>query len=159
MPKYRYLSDEELSHLEEELKQFLIVNGVHGDEWALLNREEPAKALELVGLFSDQVMQRVYEKIEYLEKRERNSCLVFRMEAAEMTLIALQLSPDANPDADLSTVESLHQTLIKHTNSLTYFTQKKAYLKSREQELHQLIEQGAVVSSQAFWESLVQTIK
>ena len=46
--KYRMLTTEELTHFEEDLKQFLIVNGVHGDEWEQMNRETPDKAVELV---------------------------------------------------------------------------------------------------------------
>jgi len=44
--KYRILTADELVHFEEELKQFLIVNGVHGDEWEKMNRETPERAVE-----------------------------------------------------------------------------------------------------------------
>ena len=75
--KYRMLTADELVPFEEELKQFLIVNGVHGDEWEQMNRDTPEKAIELVELFSDTVLQKVYEKIEFLEFRSVDSCLVF----------------------------------------------------------------------------------
>lgn len=159
MPKYRFLSDEELSHLEEEFKQFLIVNHVHAEEWADLNKKDPEKALEIVGLFSDQVLQRVYEKMEYLERREANSCFLFKLGAKELSLIVLQLEPGANSEADLSTVDSIHKTMINWPTSVSYFTQKKGYTKSREEEMHQLIEQGAEISSVEFWESLENTLK
>lgn len=172
MAKYRLLSDEELTHFEEEFKQFLIVNGVHAQEWEKLNREKPALALELVGLFSDQVLQRVYEKIEYLEKRQPDSCFVFRLNSHEMQLIAIQLKPavpdlptgqtggrqDAPKEADLSTPESIHHTIRAYPQTLTYFKQNKVYQKSREEELHQLLEQGAVLSSREFWESLEKSL-
>lgn len=77
MPKFRYLSDDELSFFEEELKQFLILNHVYSDEWLRINQNEPEKALELVGVFSDQVLQRVYENMKYFEKRTKDACFVF----------------------------------------------------------------------------------
>ncbi|WP_430405394.1 DUF6495 family protein [Fluviicola sp.] len=48
--KYRILSDEELQHLEGDLKAFLIINGVHGEEWAKLNQEDPQKAAGISGV-------------------------------------------------------------------------------------------------------------
>lgn len=100
--KYRMLSTEELAHFEEDLKQFLIVNGVHGDEWEQMNRETPEKAIELVGLFSDTVLQKVYEKIRFLEFRSADSCLVFHCLSDRMLLIAIQ---GTKPEVDLSTPE------------------------------------------------------
>ena len=103
--KYRILTTEELTHFEEDLKQFLIVNGVHGDEWERMNRETPDKAVELVALFSDTVLQKVYEKIRFLEFRSVDSCLVFHCLSDRMLLIAIQRT---QPDLDLSTPENIH---------------------------------------------------
>ena len=44
--KYRNLTLEELKHLEEELKQFLILNHVYAEEWETLNKENPTKELQ-----------------------------------------------------------------------------------------------------------------
>ena len=56
--KYRILSNEELSHLEEDFKHFLIVNGVHAEEWEALNNNDVDKAVQLVEVFSDTVLQK-----------------------------------------------------------------------------------------------------
>ena len=65
--KYRTLKEDELLGLEEEFKQFLIVNGIHNDEWVKMNQEETDKAVELVNIFSDTVLQTVYEKIKFID--------------------------------------------------------------------------------------------
>ena len=154
--KYRILSDEELRHLEGDLKAFLIINGVHGEEWAKLNLEEPKKALELVELFSDQVLQTVYEKVKFLEHRTVDSCIVFHFGEQEQELIAIQKKPDSS--VDLSTVDGIHDALTKTPMDLSFFTSKKRYPKSREMEIHQLIEQGAVLSDAGFWNSLKEIL-
>ncbi|TNE55808.1 MAG: hypothetical protein EP338_03270 [Bacteroidetes bacterium] len=154
MPRFRFLSDEELSHFEEELKQFLIVNGVQGEEWERINQEDPEKALALVGMFSDQVLQQVYEKIEYLEKRTDDGCFVFRLMADQMYLIALQLKETHHEQSSLSNPESIHETLTNRPEDVSYFKTSKTYHDQREIELHQLLEQGAVPSSVEFWSSL-----
>lgn len=154
--KYRILSDEELQHLEGDLKAFLIINGIHGEEWAKLNQEDPQKALDLVGLFSDQVLQTVYEKVRFLEHRTPDSCLVFHFLENEQELIAIQKKSDST--IDLSTVEGIHEALTKTPTSLSFFTSKKNYNDSREMEIHQLIEQGAVLSDSTFWNSLKEIL-
>jgi hypothetical protein len=154
--KYRILSDEELQHLEGDLKAFLIINGIHGEEWAKLNREEPQKAIELVGLFSDQVLQTVYEKVKFLEHRTPDSCLVFHFGENEQELIAIQKKHGSS--VDLSTVEGIHTALTKTPADLSFFTSKKNYNDPREQEIHRLIEQGAVLSDSGFWNSLKEII-
>lgn len=150
--KYRILSDEELQHLEGDLKAFLIINGVHAEEWEKLNREEPQKALSLVELFSDQVFQTIYEKVQFLEHRTPASCLVFHFLKDEQELIAIQKNPDS--DVDLSSTAGIHDALANHLKDLSVFTSKRSYQQEREQEIHQLIEQGAILSNAEFWNSL-----
>lgn len=154
--KYRILSDEELQHLEGDLKAFLIINGVHGEEWAELNQKEPQKALELVELFSDQVLQTVYEKVKFLEHRTADSCIVFHLGEKEQELIAIQKKPGSA--ADLSSVDGIHEALTKTPKDLSFFTSKKNYNDAREMEIHQLIMQGAVLSDAVFWNSLKEVL-
>lgn len=154
--KYRILSDEELQHLEGDLKAFLIINGVHGEEWAELNQKEPQKALELVELFSDQVLQTVYEKVKFLEHRTPDSCIVFHLGENEQELIAIQKNPGSA--VDLSSVDGIHEALTKIPKDLSFFTSKKNYNDSREMEIHQLITQGAVLSDAVFWNSLKEIL-
>lgn len=146
--KYRILTNEELIPLEEDLKAFLIVNGVDGSEWAKINANQPDKAIELVELFSDVVLQKVYEKIKFLEYRSTTSCMVFKFGEASIELISIQTT---DPNDDLSTAESLHEALKKEDAQLTFFKSSKNYSKNRELEIHQMIESGCLLSNEAFW--------
>ncbi len=149
------LSVEELVPFEEDLKQFLIVNGVHGDEWEQMNRDTPEKAIELVELFSDTVLQKVYEKIMFLEFRSIDSCLVFHCLSDRSLLIAVQ---HTQPDLDLSTPESIHSALTGDLSRLNFFRSEKMHQHSREEEVHRLFEQGCVPSDEAFWNALVAVV-
>lgn len=156
MPKYRFLNDEELRHLEVEFKQFLIVNQVYAGEWEDLNRDTPDKALELAGLFSDQVLQRVYEKIRFLERRSTDSCFVFRFDDEQAHLKVMQ-AKEGSP-ADLSTPESIHEALQRHFDKLSFYKSSKKYSLKREEEIHRTLSQGASVSTSGFWEMLEKII-
>lgn len=154
--KYRMLSNEELAHLEDDLKAFLIINGIHTEEWKRLNTEDPSKAIELVGIFSDTVLQKVYEKMSYLEFRSPDSCMVFRFADDKMQLISFNRQPDST--VDLSSPESIHEALVGHFDQLSFFRSERSYSTTREMEIHQMLEQGCYVSSEAFWNSLEEVL-
>jgi hypothetical protein len=154
--KYRLLTDDELRHLEEDLKHFLIVNGVHDTEWEAMNRDEPEKAVELVGVFSDTVLQKVYEKLQFLEFRSPDACLVFNCLKEEQEVIAINRK--SGTSVDLSTVEGIHSALSESIADLSFFRSKKPYAKTREEEIHQLLEGGCLVSSKEFWEALEKVL-
>lgn len=144
------LSNEELALLEEDLKHFLISNGIYAAEWKTLNENEPEKALNLVELFSDIVLQKIYEKLKVLEYRSKEHCFVFRLHEDRIDLIGLK----GDGTVDLSQVESLHEALAAKTNQIKFFRQSKAYNGSREEEIHQMIHEGCVPSHEAFWMQL-----
>ena len=151
------LTEEELQHLESDLKAFLIINGVEGDTWKQLNETDPGKAVQLVELFSDTVLQTVYEKIRFLEFRSPDSCIVFHCKEDVIELISIGRKADAV--CDLSTPESIHQALIHHSDNLHWFRTTKAYSDARELEIHRLLEQGGVLSTGEFWEALSKALK
>lgn len=149
------LNREELELLEEDFKHFLIVHGVHDPEWRKMNADHPDQAQELVGLFSDTVLQKVYEKVRFLEHRKPQSCMVFHFSEAQVSLISINAKSDA---VDLSTPEGIHAALVHTADLLTFFQSKKEYSKPREEEIHQMLEQGCVNSSEAFWMQLEKAL-
>ncbi|NRA11798.1 MAG: hypothetical protein HRT57_07580 [Crocinitomicaceae bacterium] len=153
--KYRILSQEELELLEDDLKAFLIVNGVHGDEWTEMNKFNPVRAVELVELFSDTVLQKVYDKIRFIEHRSQKSCMVFNLKDDKIDLISINANEDG---IDLTTPESIHEALSLKAGSLSIFRTEKMYLKDRAAEIHEMLEQGCVNSSEAFWMQLEKVV-
>jgi hypothetical protein len=153
--KYRILTNDELQALEDDFKQFLIVNHVYAEEWEVLNQSDPAKALQLVELFSDTVLQRVYERIQFLEFRSADTCIIFYVGKEKIALITIQ---SKSSEVDLSTPESIHHALTKQIENLQFFRSEREYKKERETEVHQLVEQGCLVSSEEFWNALNTSI-
>lgn len=149
--KYRTLSDDELIHFESDLKAFLILNGIDGSVWEKINQDQPEKARALVDLFSDQVLQTIYERIEYLEHRSKQSLLVFHINQTNMQLIAIHTE---NPQIDMSSTLGIHNALLQHIHSLEFFQSEKSFETAREMEIHRLIEQGAIPSTRDFWNQL-----
>ncbi len=157
--KYRILTNEELAELEDQLKQFLIVNGVHTDDWKRINEEEPDKALDLVELFSDYVLQIVYENTKYLEKRTPDTVYFFNYGEDKAILIGLQKKNKENPNLDLSTAESVADALRNHSTELVFFQQEKEYTKGREMEIHDMFTNGCTKTTKEFWELLQKIVE
>ena len=105
--KYRILTNEELSHLAEDFKQFLIVSGVHAEEWEEMNKTDILKAVQIVEIFSDTVLQKVYEKIKFVEFRSENSCIVFDCQEDKLELIS---------------IDRLSKLILLFTSTISYST-------------------------------------
>jgi len=154
--KYRMLNKEEMQIFDEDFKHFMITNGVSNEDWLEMNINNIPKATQLVELYSDTVLQKVYEKIKFIEFRSVDSCIVFNCLETEMHIISLNKK---GGDLDLSTPETIHAAFIKDADNLTCFKSKKAHNTTREQEIHQLIEQGCFNSSEEFWNALTQLVE
>lgn len=150
--KFKILSKDDLQHLETELNQFLIANGVSNEEWIEMNENNPDKAIDLVELFSDVVYQKVFEKIKFLEHQSKNSLMVFKCGSEKIELIGLTVKQDM--DGDLSSPEKIQETLVKNAASLEVFKSSKEYSKEREVEVFEMVESGCVNSHEAFWMQL-----
>ncbi len=149
--KYRILTKQEMDIFDEDFKHFLITNGVKNEEWLAMNQSDMGKATTLVELFSDTVLHKVYEKIEFIEFRSPDACMIFRCLPERMELISLNKKQGSS---DLSTPETIHEALSKSPEELSIFKSEKTYSISREEEMHELFEKGCFVSSQEFWNAL-----
>jgi hypothetical protein len=150
------LSNEELLHLEAEFKQFLIVNQIHSDEWKKINEIEPEKALVLVELFSDTVLLKVYEKIEYLEFRSKLLFSVYRIHHDKIQAIHVK---SEDHTVNLETDEEISVAINSNPSILSIYRAEKKVNPFKEDEVHHLVEQGCVKSTELVWEQFSQLIK
>jgi hypothetical protein len=101
------------------------------------------------------VLQKVYEKVKFIENRSEKSCLVFKLEKDYIELISISSNAD---EVNMETPEGIHQALVHHADSLMFFRSKKVYSKTRELEIHEMILQGCVNSTESFWTNLEKVI-
>jgi len=90
--RFRKLNFEELTSLEKEFKEFLIINHIHDEEWRDLNKEAPEKVSALVEVFSDTVLLKVYGKISYLEFYGEDILSFFKIDKEWINSIHIQVS-------------------------------------------------------------------
>lgn len=145
------LTDEELAHLENDFIAFLIVNGVHAEEWEAINKNTPEKALKLVELFSDQVLEHVYSKVEYLTLSNENTFSIFYVNNEEAYMYAIQKREGSM--FNLSTKDSLIDAINNEIKNLDVYTSSKR-IENKPLEIHKLVSQGAEVSNHELWHAL-----
>jgi len=148
---YRILTVEEMQVFDEDFKHFMITNGVTNEEWIEMNVSNVSKATSLVELFSDTVLQKVYEKIQFIEFRSEDACMIFHCMTDNMELISLN---KIGGEIDLSSPELIHKALLNNSENISVFKTQKTYTETREKEMHEMFEKGCFVSSQEFWNAL-----
>jgi len=153
--KYRILSDEELKNLEEDFKKFLVASDISSEEWIKINSDSPEKAKEFVELFSDLVLQKVYESVQFIEHRSKTDLKVFKFEKDNIELVALKAKSDK---VDFSTLESINDSLKHRSSQIEIFRGSKKYDGERELELFDMFKKGCVVSTEDFWNLLEKLI-
>lgn len=139
MVKYRFLSNDELSGLEEELKQFLITNQLYAEEWEKLNKENPEKAKEVIGLFSNMILDKVYEKTKYLLHLSEKKIKAFFFTEEKAIMIGLDYAGgDSIPKEDTMTF------IQNNLSDFKIYSANKAFAKEeRNQEVYNLVKVGA----------------
>lgn len=148
--KYKFLSDDELQILENELLQFLVIHGIDGSEWQKINDHEPEKALELVGLFSDIVWQRSLEKAEFGDIITDKQYLIFRFSEKEVTLFGIQSKVPINASSFTDFVKQLKF----NPNQVELMHQIKTYKLSREEEIFAMMNNGLLLCDKANFDFL-----
>lgn len=154
--RFRLLSNEELQHLEAEFKQFLIVNHIHSEDWKKINETEPEKALILVELFSDTVLLKVFEKIEYLEFRSKQLFSVYRIHSERIEAIHVK---SEDHEVSLAKDEEISVAINSNPSKLSIYRAEKKVNPFKEDEVHRLVEQGCVKSTELVWEQFSKFIK
>ena len=150
MAKYRYLTDEELKDFEDEFKHFLIANGLHAEEWKKLNDEDPDKAIEIVGLFSDLILEKVYDKAKHLVYIGKKDLKAFKFYDKKALLIGV----DYNGELEFPKDNLLQFIAENSSEMLIYSTSKSFSRENRNKELHFLLDLGGTICDEQIFDFL-----
>jgi len=149
--KYRILTTDELKELEKEFIQFLVVHGILGDEWKKLNEENPNEAIELVEIFSDTVLEKVYSGINYLEYRTKDLLILLAYSEDQIEQIRIQAKDSNNID-----FLNWHgfTAAMNSLEKLDAFYGKKELSSLRNESIHEYVNQGFTPADKSFWEQM-----
>lgn len=147
--KYRRLSTQELEELKDEFIKFLAANTITGPDWSKMKQENKEKAEGLIDSFSDVVMQKVLEKIEYIEHRESKVWYVFHCKKEAIIMLHIKTSEDS--DIDFKDPKSLEQM---EDVSVSIHRAEKAYNTTREEEVFAMLQKGCQITDDRIFKVL-----
>ena len=147
---FRRLTDDELEELKDEFVQYLVANGVDADLWEQYKKDETEKAELFVQQFSNVVLQKSLEKVEYLEHRTPSDLKLFYCGKEGIDLIALKSSV-----VDLTNMSEFN---AKDFKNIEIFKATKPYTKKREVELFELTKKGCQITSHMLYDLLKQMV-
>ncbi len=159
--KYRRLHSEELENLEKDFVQFLASNSITGDDWESLKSENSKQANSLIDIFSATVWDKVLGNIKCLEIRTEKDLKVFRFGKESIELINLRIGKDndfnlTKPEHILAIAEA-SDDISKYNPE--FYRGNKAYKDNREQEIFNMMENGARPCKEVFFLSLQKMIR
>jgi len=154
--RFRMLTDEELHVLSEDFTKFLVVQGIDDDLWRKINTEDKEKAVQIVEIFSDTVLTKVYSKIKYLSFLSNDVFSLFKIEKDTMHLILIKKTKNG---AGFKHVDDVYRTLKKGANHYELYTSSKELKEKLLDEIHKLSVQGCLISSPEIWDSIEEFSK
>lgn len=144
MPTYRLLTLEELTELEKEFIEYLVLNGITAEDWVKMKEEDTEGAERIIELFSDVVFEGILRKIAYLEYRAENFVHAFQCLPEKLVLVAMESEDEENVNfLDPVFIEA---ATIDPPDTLVVRTTSKHYSKTRELELFDMIQAGCMIS-------------
>ena len=155
MPKYRLLSLDELSNLEKEFIEYLVLNGITNDDWEQLKLNESEKTKEIIELFSDVVFEGIMRKAKYLVKIDKTSIYAFKCNESVIELATIETK---SSELDFTTEKGQEQLRSNPPEDLKGFKASKSYENTRETELFKMIQNGCSITDNQWYDALVKVI-
>jgi hypothetical protein len=153
--RFRCLTNEELKELDAELIQFLILNQVYKEDWAIMNQEDPLKAKQLIELFSDVVLDKVYNKVSFLERQVPRQVCFCSLSETNGEMITIEAIDN---DLDLTNEEMMDEYLLLSPSKITIYSGKKLFSKTKADEVFLLLNHGFIVSNEERYKNIMQHI-
>ncbi|HOY12539.1 MAG TPA: DUF6495 family protein [Saprospiraceae bacterium] len=94
--KYRRLSIEELTHLEEKFIQFLVVNGISAEDWVKIKSENLDQTNDLIDSFSDTIFEGLMQKTTFFEYADSKMILSYKVDDKKAICYILMIKADSN---------------------------------------------------------------
>lgn len=152
MAKYRNLTLEELSHLDDEFISFLVVNGITADDWEKLKKEDMSSAEKVIESFSDVVFEKIMRQTRYLERFGANEYATIACVSHNFHMITIKCSDD---EYNLNSSEDIQSLLKVLPDSVEIYTSEKSYPESRELAIWELMNSGFSKSDGNHYLSLI----
>ena len=144
--KYRRLTAEELSGLEKEFINFLIVNGIDAQEWEKIKIHDLGQGEKMIEIFSDMIFEGICLKVKYLEHFDKQGLKLFRCDDDLIRLTGII------SDTAFNSVQEMMAHIAKSPDEFRIFHTAKGYVPDKNMEIFRMISSGAVITDGTYYE-------
>jgi hypothetical protein len=152
MPTYRSLSLEELTELEKEFVEYLVLNGFTAEDWVKMKEQDRAGADQMIDVFSDVVFEGIMRNVKYVEYRSEKFVHAFQCHAEELVLVAMETKDEIG--VNFLDPAFIQEATVNPPDKLFVRTSSKKYSKRRELELFDMVQAGCVISDGGLFKAL-----
>ena len=152
MAKFRALTLDELQSMEKEFVDFLVLNGIPGDDWVKIKKGDPEKADGICEAFSDVVFTKILKNCRYLERHASKQIVSIFCDENKMFLQGLDAPIDM--DVDFTNKVEFEKLKTDPPKGLQTIKSEKEYSKDRELEIWEMLNDGFFVSDQKLYMAL-----
>lgn len=141
--RFRLLTESELDNLEAEFVKFLIVNGIDADSWQKMKTKTPDQADEIVGIFSDMVIENMLKDTQFLTIAIAQHLVCYHCQKDRILAVGVK---STDPNIDLSKDDFIQEMKATGLANLDVYYATKKLGKNREEEVFDLIKKGCQIS-------------
>lgn len=152
MAKYRTLTHEELESMQTEFIDFLVLNGITGDDWVKLKQNNPDNAEGVCEAFSDVVFSKILKNCRYIESHTPKNLIAIFCDTEEMHLQGLEAPIEST--IDFTNSEDFEKLKTTPPEGLKKIKTQKKYNSEREIELWKMLNNGFFISNQKLYMTL-----
>ena len=149
--RFRLLSEPELKELSEDFTQFLVVQGIDDETWRKINKENKEKAQQIVEIFSDTVLLKVYSKVKFMSFTSEKVFSIFKVKKDTIDLILLK---STDPKLVFNSSEPLEDLINRSIGKWELYSSSKKLGDNVPDEVHKLTLQGCQIESPGIWDAL-----
>jgi len=149
--KYTRLTKEQFEELHQEFINFLASQTITQLEWSKIKKEQPEVAEQELDVFSDLIWEGALNEAKYLQNMAPQQLFLFKIEEKLMRLIVVKSSAEVDLTSSAG-ITWLQEHII--SDSVELFTASKNYSIDRNQDIFQLIQQGASICEGTLYESI-----
>lgn len=152
MAKYRALTIEELNEMEKEFVDFLVLNGIPGDDWVKIKVRDPEKAEGICEAFSDVVFTKILKNCRYIERHAAKQLVSIYCDDQQMHLLGVDAPDDV--DIDFTNERDFARLQTDPPAGLQMVKSQKPYKEDRELEIWQMLSDGFFISDAKLYMTL-----
>jgi len=152
MAKYRLLTHQELESMEKEFIDFLVLNGITGDDWEKLKVKHPDNAEGICESFSDVVFTKILKQCRYIESHTPKHLVAVFCDENEMHLLGLEAPSEST--IDFTNKDEFERLKTDPPEGIQRIKSKKKYESDREMEIWDMLNNGFFISDQKLYMAL-----